>query len=509
MTRLSFFNFLVQNKNVLKIFEQAIEIIFGPNGKIGLKDTKSKEVSFLDTGYNLLNNITFTNKQDNILKKIIEQAANNTFSMSGDGSSLTILLICEILNVSYKFINSGYNQIFISKGLIKISSFLLSKLYCSATIILTKNELINFYETFSQKILFPFPIEKYLKLFSKNQLVLLEETHEKNYVFEKINGIELDKGFISSYFVNDLKNFEVMYEHSRILILNSSLNSFIQIKDLVNNCVENGQALIIIVENIDKQLLKHLILLKIQKQAKICIIKYNSINFLKNGTLQDLAFLTQSQYSLIEKEMYTFEDLGYVEKVIISKEKSTFLTSQFRKSLVQRYISDLKYKASKAETEYEKNLFQIRIARLSGTIFKIKIPKFGIKNFEDERKKIERILLIFKSLLQEGSQVGGGQIFIIIKKELQQWGYMNLLGDEILASNIILQALNKPLKILCLNANVPFFSINEKLEKRNFQDVYNFVTKKFESNKIIDSSKAVRLSVWNSISICSSILTSE
>jgi chaperonin GroEL len=168
----------------------------------------------------------------------------------------------------------------------------------------------------------------------RDGLILVEENiSPENEIV--VQGIELDKGYASSYFVNDLKNFEVVYENPYLLITNNPINSLNQIRDVIEYVKTNNKPLVIVAEEINKDIVSTLVLNNIQKKLKVVVVKYSSIKFMKNGLLEDLALLTHSNYFVSNLKdsnvTFTLEDLGQVEKVIIKKEKSTFIVSKFAK----------------------------------------------------------------------------------------------------------------------------------------------------------------------------------
>jgi chaperonin GroEL len=224
----------------------------------------------------------------------------------------------------------------------------------------------------------------------KDGIILVEENISEKNEIEMVQGIELDKGYASSYFVNDLKNFEVVYENPYLLITKNPINSLNQIREIIEYIQLNNRPLVIIAEEISKDIISTLVLNNIQKKFKIAVIKYTSIQFIKTGILEDLSVLTHSNYfqsNLKNKNAtLTIDDLGQAQKVIIKKDKSTFIVSKFAKIIAKRRINELNRQLLLSETDYEKSLFKTRIARLSGNITKIKI---GVSNVDSRPNRLK------------------------------------------------------------------------------------------------------------------------
>jgi chaperonin GroEL len=274
--------------------------------------------------------------------------------------------------------------------------------------------------------------------------------------------------------------------------------------------------LVIIAEEISKEIVSTLVFNTIKKKIKVVVVKYTSIKFMKTGILEDLALLTHSSYFLSTlKEtnaIFTIENLGQVEKVVIKKDKSTFFLSKFSKLIATRRMNELNRELLTSESEYEKNIFKTRIARLSGQISKIKIGVSNQYQIEEERQKVENSVNTIKSSLEEGIVPGGGAFYLHLREELSNWSSLNLIGDEIFAQQIVSDALVRPFQELFNNTNTPRYQISQDLLKLGYPYGYNLTDRKIVhtlKEGLVDSAKSVRSILWNSITIVSTIITSE
>jgi chaperonin GroEL len=291
-----------------------------------------------------------------------------------------------------------------------------------------------------------------------------------------------------------------------------------QIREIIEYVKTNNKPLVIVAEDINKDIVSTLVLNNIQKKLQVTVIKYASIQFIKNGLLEDLALLTHSHYYAYDskanevEKIFKVEDLGQCEKVIIKKEKSTFLTSKFSKVIAKRRINELNRELLLSETDFEKSVFKTRIARLSGNISKIKIGLSNQYQIEEQRKKVENALSTVKSSLEEGILPGGGAFYLYLRNELTNWGTLNLIGEEIFASQIVSLALLRPFKELFVNNNLPSYYIQQELNQKGYPYTYNLREKRLVnsiSNGLLDSAKSIRGILWNSISIIMTIITSD
>lgn len=517
--KFSLFEQLETNLEAIEDIDNCIKITLGPTGKNAIVANTKGDLSFVSSGSVLLKSLSFKENSANIILKLLEQAATKTFNTSGDGSTTTIVVSCQLLKTSLRFLSNGYNSILLSNGLKRIGFFLSEKVIEFSIPISKTEQIIGVLKTsLGKKIninLYNLLKESVSKI-SRDGLILVEENISDKNEVEIIQGIELDKGFASSYFVNNLKSFEVIYENPYILITNQAITSLNQIREIIEHIKTTNRPLVIVAEEINKDIISTLVLNNIQKKIKVVVIKYTSIKFLKTGILEDLSLLTHSNYFVSNlkesNKVLQIEDLGQAEKVIIKKEKSTFIVSKFSKLVAKRRINELNRELLSCEAEYEKGIFKTRIARLSGNIIKIKIGLSNKYQIDEQKQKIENVVNTIKSSLEEGILPGGGCFYLYLREELSNWASLNLIGEEIFATQIVNTALLRPYEELFNNTNTPRFKISEIILKKGYPFAYDLVTKElvntFESG-LVDSAKSVRSILWNSISIISTLITSE
>jgi chaperonin GroEL len=517
----SLFNDFQFHQKIIETIYECVKITLGPSGKNGLVLSEKQEMKVITNGSLLLKALSFSTHSGTILLQLFQQASFKTAVISGDGSTLTLLFTCQLLLTSFRFITNGFNVIFLSNGLKKISYFLNEKVLEFSVPVLTRQDLEKIFKTnIGQKLnkdLSQILITS-LQQINRDGLLFVEENNSAVTEIENIQGIELDKGFASSYFINNVKSFEVSYENPYVLISPSPLDSLNQIQLILEFIKTNNRPLVIVVEEINKELLSTLVLNTIKKKIKVVVIKYTSIKFMKNGLLEDLALLTHSNYfisNLSQKNViFKVEDLGQAEKVIVKKSKSTFFISKFSKLVANRRINELNRDLLTSESDYEKNIFKTRIARLSGNIAKIKIGLSNQYEIDEIRQKVEQLVQTLKSSLEEGFLPGGGSFYLFLKEELKLWSSVNLFGDEIFAAQIVSTVLSKPFEELIQHSYgiKNKYLILEELKEKGYPYSYDIFSQKIVhtlDDGLIDSSKSVRGTLWNSLNLVSTILTSE
>jgi chaperonin GroEL len=526
----SLFEELDINLKTLDDIDNCLKITLGPTGKNGisytskLKTTGAKvsiaeELKIITSGSLLMKSLDFPTRGGNVILKLLEQASLKSHKISGDGSTTTILLACQLLKSSLKFLVNGYNSVFISNGLQKIAYFLSEKVLEFSLPVSNTNQLIGVLKTSLGKTLNRELIDLLYKAISnigKDGLILVEENISETNAIDIVQGIELDKGFASSYFINDQKNFEVVYENPYLLITKEPINSINQLREIIEYIKVNNRPLVIVAEEINKDIISTLVLNNIQKKFKVAVVKYTSIQFIKNGILEDLSVLTHSNYFQSNYKTsvgnLTVNDLGQAQKVIIKKDKTTFIVSKFSKIIAKRRINELNRQLLLSETDYERSLFKTRIARLSGNITKIKVGLSNQYQIEEERQKIENAVTNVRASLEEGILPGGGMFYLYLKEELESWSYLNLIGEEIFSAQIVSDALIRPFYELFNNTNISRYQISQNLATLGYPYGYDVVSQKIVNTLeegLVDSAKSVRAILWNSITIICTLILSE
>lgn len=510
-------------ESILKKLSQiynTIKIFLGPTGKNGILLSKKNEIKLLIKGSFVLSSLNLNeSKNMSFLLKIFDQASKKTASISGDSSLTNILFACQLLKSSLGFLLTGYNSIFLSSGLKKIAFFCIEKVIELAKPVKNFDELKNITRTsIGKKIDLDLlkSIENTISCISRDSLIVVEENFFPFNEVTNMKGLELDKGFVSSYFINDFQNFTANYDNPYVLIVPHEINSINQIKNVLDYSNQTKHPLVIICENISKEIISTLVLNNLKKKIQVVVIKYNKIKFFKAGILEDLAILTNAAFfdSLAPKlklmHNYKKEDLGQASKIIITREKSRFFISKYSKLNAERRINELNRQFLVTETDFEKSNIKTRIARLSGNILKIKVGSLNQYQIQEERQKIENLLITLNACLEEGILPGGGVFYLYLIEELKRWSILNLQGEEQFSTQIAIKALSKPFFELCENTNQKYFLLKNKLENLGYPYSFDFIKKKIIhsfDDGIIDSAKSIRTNLWNSFSLIATLIT--
>lgn len=508
------FDNILELQNILSILEISLSIFLGPISQQCIA-INNNTLSIITNGLDFLKMLTFSSKNTNFIIKVIEQTSLKTFKISSNGTTITSFFSSILLFNSLKYVKIGYNPLLISSGFLKIAYFSLERLNSVSIQIKKTSQLQYLLKTLLLKTTLPRFFKALLsiiKKLKKNTLILIEENDTSNTEVEVCQGIEIDKGFLSPYFVNDFNNFEVFYQNAYILTSKSSINSISQLMEIINFCKKKNRPLIIFTEKINKEILSQLIIMNLQKKLKVAVIQYKSIRFLNDEILNDLSTLVNSTIINNNEKIFSITQLGIAEKVIIKKHKSLFFVSKFAKLITARKIKELTKKLLASETTYEKEIFSQRISRLTGNMMKIKLGKDTCNKYEFLllKQKIEQCVETLQSSLEEGFIPGASTFYIQYLSDLYYWSTGNLVGDETVCVKIIEKFIKSFLQAL-FKYNHIAEQLNIRQPRKELWYTYNYRKKRFVNSikdGLFDSTKATRGVFWNSLNLVSNILKS-
>jgi chaperonin GroEL len=511
----------LQRKNVvetLRFIEKCISLVFGPKKKSVLFAKSKQKITYLPNGSSFFKSFEFENDRFSrtsqnyhpLFFRIFEQAATKTYTISGDGSTLTLLFASTLLKDAFQLVLSGYNLLFLQNGLKKLNHFFLTKILDEAQPVRTEENLKGVLQTaFGCKLnpeILPF-LQTMTASMSRDTVFSIEENLAPTNEIETVQGIEIEKGFLSSYFVNDTNRFEVRYDNPFILITTIPLHAIEQIADILKEIQQKKRPLVIFTQEISKDVLSSLIVNTIQKKLNVVVIKYTSIEFLKDGLMEDLALLTHTHF--VQKEVsssnwkFTNQDLGVAKKIIVTKNKTTCFVSKFGQVLLTRHLNELARSLTLNDSEYERSLLQTRINRLSGQFIKLKFTP--VYQMEQQNQVIENLIQTLKSSLEEGILPGGGCFHKALQTELMTWSNMNLLGEEFVAAYLVANVLAKPSFLLFSKKSI--FSLFQRLNYPYSYDLnQNKIVHCFDEG-LVDAAKSIRGSFWNAITLVTLLLT--
>ena len=360
-------------------------------------------------------------------------------------------------------------------------------------------------------------IAKAMDKVTKDGVITVEESKSLATELEVVEGMQIDRGYLSPYFVTDAERQTVEYDGAYILITDKKISSIQEIVAVLEKVSQQSASLLIIAEDVEGEALATLVVNKARGVLNVAAIKAPGFGDRRKQMLQDIATLTGGQVISedvgLSLDTVTLDMLGKARKVNISKDNTTLLSEEDprQKSDVQKRIAQLRQELERTDSDYDREKLQERIAKLAGGVAVIKVGAATETELRSRKLRIEDALNATKAAVDEGIVPGGGTTLIHLAKVLGQFK-SSLHDEEQLGADIVLKALEAPLSQIVDNAGGEGAVVVEKVRESEFNIGYNAISGKYEDlivAGIIDPAKVVRSAIQNAGSIAGMILTTE
>ena len=502
----------------MEIMVEAVSITLGPKGRNVVLEKVYGSPQIVNDGVTIAKEIKLENHIENTGVSLIRQAASKTNDVAGDGTTTATVLAYAMVKEGLKNVAAGANPISIKIGMEKATQYLVSKINEFA-------QPVNDIKSIQQVATISAGnddvtgrlIASALSKVGKEGVISLEEGKNIQTELEITEGMKIEKGFISPYFITNSDKMEVLYENPYILLTDRRITLVQQdLLPILEQITKTKRPLLIIAEDIEKEALATLILNKLRGIVNVVAIRAPGFGDLRKLILQDIAILTGG--SIITRdaglnlENIQLNLLGQARRVIITKDHTTIVGNGLENERIKVRCERLRKQMNVAETEYEKEKLQNRIAKLAGGIAIIRVGAITETEMKEKKLRLEDAINATRAAIEEGIVPGGGSTLVHLSDTLITWAKNNLQEDELVGSIILSKAILAPLKRIAQNAGINGAIVTEQVQQHEFEIGYNANTNKFSnlySEGIVDPAKVTRSGLQNATSIASMILTTE
>ncbi len=495
----------------------AVRITIGPKGRNVVLEKKFGAPQIVNDGITIAKEIDLEDPLENTGAKLIQEVASKTKDVAGDGTTTATVLAQAMIREGLKIVAAGANPVAIRRGIEKTVAKLVEEIKAVAKPV--EGEAIAQVATISagndEEI--GRMIAEAMDKVTKDGVITAEESKSLTTELEVVEGMQIDRGYISPYFVTDNERMVVEFENPLILIADKKISSVQDLVSILEKVARQGKPLLIIAEDVEGEALATLVVNKARGVLSAAAIKSPGFGERRKAMLQDIAILTGGQ--LISEEIglsldtATVEMLGTARKVTISKDNTTIVAEPDGKTKgeIAKRIEQLRKELSRTDSEYDKEKLQERIAKLAGGVAVIKVGAPTETELKERKLRIEDALNATKAAVEEGIVPGGGTTLLHLIEKIDAVK-ASFSAEEQLGAQIVQKALEEPVRQIAENAGVEGSVIVETVRESAFNVGYNAVTGKFEdmiAAGIIDPAKVVRSSLQNAASIASMVLTTE
>lgn len=491
-----------------------VKVTLGPKGRPVILETAYGASILTKDGVTVAQNILLKDPVENQGAKLVRDVTSKTNDVSGDGTSTSAVLTQAIISEGVKSISGGVNGQTIKTGIDKASKAIVEALVKSSVPV-TDESLVNIASiSANDKEIGQVVADAMLKVGTDGALTV-QDTHAVGMTTEIVDGMRFDRGHSSTspFFTINQKDGESVLNNPLIFITDKGINSESTALEIVEKMLKDGQRdILIIAESVEGEALSLLVGGYLQGKIKACAVKAPGFADHKREILLDIAAVTGGTLisDSLAKGLDTFEiaDCGTATKVIISKEETTIIGGAGKDILKER-IETLKNSLETTQTEFEKERTKDRIAKLSGGVGVIKVGANSELEAKEKKHRIEDAIRATAAARESGIVAGGG---IALIRAAQTADYSALSGDDLIGANILIKAIESPLKTIAENAGQDGSYIVKKVQEHTGNVGYDAMNNKLVPDMIlegiIDPTKVTRLALENAVSAASGILSS-
>jgi chaperonin GroEL len=501
----------------MEIMVEAVSVTLGPKGRNVVLEKAYGSPQIVNDGVTIAKEINLEDHIENTGVSLIRQAASKTNDVAGDGTTTATVLAYAMVKEGLKNVAAGANPISIKLGMEKATQYLVNQIneFAQPVEDLESIKQVASISAGNDDVIGSLIADALSKV-GKDGVISLEEGKGITTELEITEGMKLEKGFISPYFITNTEKMEVQYENPLILLTDKRITLVQQdLLPILEQLTRIKRPLLIIAEDVEKEALATLILNKLRGIVNVVAIRAPGFGELRKVMLQDIAVLTGgtviTQDAGLSLDNIQLELLGKARRIIVTKDTTTIVAEGTENEIKIR-CEQLRKQINSVDTDYEKEKLQDRIAKLSGGIAVIKVGAVTETEMKDKKLRLEDAINATRAAVEEGIVPGGGATLAHLSENLVTWAKANLNEDELVGALIIGRAIIAPLKRIAENAGINGPIIVEEVQRQDFEIGYNAAknvfTNMYESG-IVDPAKVTRSGLQNATSIASMILTTE
>ena len=493
-----------------------VKITLGPKGRNVVLDKKFGAPLITNDGVTIAKEIELEDAFENMGAQMLKEVATKTNDAAGDGTTTATLLAQAMIREGMKNIAAGANPMIVKKGMAKAVETAVGTVISNSKKIEGSDDIARVATVSSADENVGKLIADAMEKVTADGVITIEESKTAETYSEVVEGMQFDRGYISPYMVTDTEKMEAVYDDPYILITDKKIASIQEILPLLEQLVQSGKKLVIIAEDIEGEALTTLILNNLRGTFKCAAVKAPGFGDRRKEMLQDIAILTGGQ--VISEELglelkdTAIEQLGRARQVVINKENTIIVDGSGNSDDIKNRTAQIKAQIETTTSDFDKEKLQERLAKLSGGVAVIKGGAATEIEMKEKKLRIEDALAATKAAVEEGIVAGGGTALINAIPAVEEL-IPSLEGDEKTGAQIILRALEEPVRQIALNAGLEGSVIIDTIKRSGKTgygfDAHNETYVDMIPAGIVDPTKVTRSALQNAASVAAMVLTTE
>ena len=495
------------------ILADTVKVTLGPKGRNVVLEKSFGSPLITNDGVTIAKEIELEDHFENMGAKLVSEVASKTNDIAGDGTTTATVLTQAIVREGIKNVTAGANPIGIRRGIEAAVATAVEALKETSIPVSNKEAIAQVAAVSSRSEKVGEYISEAMEKVGNDGVITIEESKGMETELDVVEGMQFDRGYLSQYMVTDSEKMVADLDNPYILITDKKISNIQEILPLLENILKTNRPLLIIADDVDGEALPTLVLNKIRGTFNVVAVKAPGFGDRRKAMLEDIAILTGG--TVITEDLgldlkdATIEALGQASKVTVDKDSTVIVEGSGNPEAIANRVAVIKSQIESATSEFDKEKLQERLAKLSGGVAVIKVGAATETELKEMKLRIEDALNATRAAVEEGIVSGGGTAFVSV---LDAVAGLELTGDEATGRNIVLRALEEPVRQIALNAGFEGSIVIDRLKNSEAGTGFNAATGEWVNMieaGIIDPVKVTRSALQNAASVASLILTTE
>ena len=495
------------------ILADTVKVTLGPKGRNVVLEKSFGSPLITNDGVTIAKEIELEDHFENMGAKLVSEVASKTNDIAGDGTTTATVLTQAIVREGIKNVTAGANPIGIRRGIEAAVATAVEALKETAIPVSNKEAIAQVAAVSSRSEKVGEYISEAMEKVGNDGVITIEESKGMETELDVVEGMQFDRGYLSQYMVTDSEKMVADLDNPYILITDKKISNIQEILPLLESILKTNRPLLIIADDVDGEALPTLVLNKIRGTFNVVAVKAPGFGDRRKAMLEDIAILTGGTVITedlgLELKDATIEALGQASKVTVEKDSTVIVEGSGNPEAIANRVAVIKSQIESTTSEFDKEKLQERLAKLSGGVAVIKVGAATETELKEMKLRIEDALNATRAAVEEGIVSGGGTAFVSV---LDAVAALELTGDEATGRNIVLRALEEPVRQIALNAGFEGSIIIDRLKNSEAGTGFNAATGEWVNMieaGIIDPVKVTRSALQNAASVASLILTTE
>ena len=495
------------------ILADTVKVTLGPKGRNVVLEKSFGSPLITNDGVTIAKEIELEDHFENMGAKLVSEVASKTNDIAGDGTTTATVLTQAIVREGIKNVTAGANPIGIRRGIETAVATAVEALKANSVPVSNKEAIAQVAAVSSRSEKVGEYISEAMEKVGNDGVITIEESKGMETELDVVEGMQFDRGYLSQYMVTDNEKMVADLDNPYILITDKKISNIQEILPLLENILKTSRPLLIIADDVDGEALPTLVLNKIRGTFNVVAVKAPGFGDRRKAMLEDIAILTGGTVITedlgLELKDATIEALGQASKVTVDKDSTVIVEGSGAAEAIANRVAVIKSQIESATSEFDKEKLQERLAKLSGGVAVIKVGAATETELKEMKLRIEDALNATRAAVEEGIVSGGGTAFVNVLNAVEA---LDLSGDEATGRNIVLRALEEPIRQIAINAGFEGSIVIDRLKNSEVGTGFNAATGEWVDMieaGIIDPVKVTRSALQNAASVASLILTTE